>query len=104
MLQGLFDWWNPLGVATAPGEKDVARRGGDGPGTETTVDASEGCSHRELSSLDSAASLTGDEVSDPELLDFLAADHDPAEANPDFKRKLREQLWAMVRDHYMTRQ
>lgn len=33
-----------------------------------------------------------------ELLDFLAADIDPVAADPAFRERLREELWAMVLD------
>lgn len=39
-----------------------------------------------------------DEITEEELLDFLAADLDPVPANPVFKEKLRDALWEMVAD------
>jgi len=36
------------------------------------------------------------EIDPDELLDFLAADHDPIAADPAFREKLREELWALV--------
>jgi hypothetical protein len=39
-----------------------------------------------------------------ELAAFLAADHEPVEADPEFKRKLRDQLWTLVQGNEMTRQ
>lgn len=39
-----------------------------------------------------------DEVTEEELLDFLAADLDPVPADPVFQEKLREELWEMVAD------
>lgn len=102
--RGLFDWWNPVGVAAAPADDSVARDTLDRRGDEPAVDASGTWVHRELASPDAAGGVAEDEVSDQELLEFLAADDDPVEANPTFKRRLREQLWAMIRDNDMTRQ
>ncbi len=41
---------------------------------------------------------------DEELMEFLAADNEPVEADPEFKRKLRDQLWTLVQGNEMTRQ
>ena len=104
MWQGLLDWWNPAGVATVPDDERIAPDGVDRRGSEPAVDASEAWVRRDLVSQEVARSTAEDEVSEQELLDFLAADNDPIEANPAFKRRLREQLWAMIRDDHMTRQ
>lgn len=47
-----------------------------------------------------------DEVDDDdeELAAFLAADYEPVEADPEFKRKLRDQLWSLIQSNEMTRQ
>ena len=39
-----------------------------------------------------------DAQGDPELLEFLASDLDPIPANPEFRERLREELWEMVVD------
>ena len=39
-----------------------------------------------------------DEADEGELLDFLAADLDPVPADPEFRERLREGLWALVQD------
>lgn len=39
-----------------------------------------------------------------ELMEFLAADFEPDEADPEFKRKLRDELWTLVQQNQMTRQ
>lgn len=39
-----------------------------------------------------------DEVTEEELLEFLAADLDPVPADPVFQEKLRDELWEMVED------
>ncbi len=101
--QALLDWWKPAGSAAAPADESVAGDAVDWRGAEPAVDASEGWERRKLFSQDVAGSAAEDEVSDQELLDFLAADNDPVEANPAFKRKLREQLWAMIRENNMSR-
>lgn len=38
------------------------------------------------------------EITDGELLEFLACDLDPTEADPEFREKLKEELWEMVED------
>jgi len=43
------------------------------------------------------------DASDAELLEFIACDDDPIEADPRFKRRLRDQLWAIVQDDRLTR-
>ena len=40
----------------------------------------------------------GDAEGDPELLEFLASDLDPVPVNPEFRERLREELWEMVLD------
>ena len=35
---------------------------------------------------------------DPGLLEFLASDLDPVPVNPEFRERLREELWEMVLD------
>jgi hypothetical protein len=37
-------------------------------------------------------------------MEFLAADYEPDEADPEFKRKLRDQLWTLVQGNELTRQ
>jgi hypothetical protein len=37
------------------------------------------------------------EFSTEELLEFLEADHQPVDADPEFRERLREELWALVR-------
>ncbi len=39
---------------------------------------------------------------DGELLEFLEADVDPVPADPEFRARLREQLWDMVQDGVTT--
>ena len=44
-----------------------------------------------------AAAFTDElEISDAELQEFLEADLEPPQADPEFREQLREQLWAMV--------
>lgn len=50
-----------------------------------------------------AIALEPDELMDPELLDFLSADIAPVSADPEFKERLREQLWAMVIEDDLTK-
>jgi hypothetical protein len=38
------------------------------------------------------------EVDEAELLDFLAADHEPVSADPVFREELRDQLWALIQE------
>ena len=40
----------------------------------------------------------GDAEGDPELLEFLASDLDPVPVDPEFRERLREELWEMVLD------
>ena len=71
--QALLDWWKPAGSAAAPADESVAGDAVDWRGAEPAVDASEGWERRKLFSQDVAGSAAEDEVSDQELLDFLAA-------------------------------
>jgi hypothetical protein len=94
-------------LTSAPADEPVARDAIDSRRADPAVDASGGWVRRELVSqgaAGSSAEAEDDEVSDEELLEFLAADDDRVEANPIFKRKLREQLWAMIRGNDRTRQ
>ena len=43
------------------------------------------------------------EATEEELLEFLAADQEPVEADPKFKASLREQLWELVEEEGGTR-
>jgi hypothetical protein len=43
------------------------------------------------------------EIQDEELEEFLACDLDPVEADPVFKERLREQLWAIVQNEGSAR-
>ena len=45
-----------------------------------------------------------DAAGDSDLMEFLAADFEPVEADPEFKRKLRDELWALVQRDEMPRQ
>ena len=57
-------------------------------------------------SLDTTAEAIVDEadaVSEAELLEFLASDLDPVQADPVFRENLREELWSMVIDQGYAR-
>jgi hypothetical protein len=43
------------------------------------------------------------EIDPDELLEFLAADHDPVAADPVFRDQLRDELWALVESGGVTR-
>ncbi|HPG25783.1 MAG: hypothetical protein H6748_05300 [Spirochaetaceae bacterium] len=61
--------------------------GGDGIGSRTQRPPRE----------DVEGVLTLDEARDEaELLEFLASDLDPVSPDPDFRERLREELWALV--------
>ena len=47
---------------------------------------------------------SGIDPTDEELMEFLAADYEAVEADPEFKRKLRDQLWTLVQRNQLTRQ
>ena len=102
--QGLLDWWNPAGSASAPADERVPGDAAGWRGADPALDASGGWVRWELVSQGAAGTTAEEEVSDDELLEFLAADDDPVEADPAFKRRLREQLWAMIRANNQTRQ
>ena len=102
--QGLVEWWKSTGAAATSADERVTGEPGERRDAEPAVDVAERWVHRELVSQDAAPPTADDEVSDEELHEFLAADHDPVEADPAFKRKLREQLWAMISDNDPTRQ
>ena len=110
--QGLLDWWKP---ARAPAGDDDGRfreseherqadRDPPAPGAELA--AARGWQTRPLDEAD-ASPLDGEgegEPLDQELAEFLAADLDPVEADPEFKRRLRKQLWDLIQESSLTRQ
>lgn len=61
--------------------------------------------HAEMSTelkMEEIADLTAD-VSAEELQQFLAADGFDVPFDPDFKERLREQLWSLVRNRFSPR-
>ena len=105
-MDGLREWWRPGASermpaddsgerSEAPGPEAAGVRKADGPAWQL----------RELASRAAAeASLDDADVSEEDLLEFLAGDIDPIEADPAFKRRLREQLWSLIRENELTRQ
>jgi len=51
-----------------------------------------------------SGSLTDSEATEEELREFLSADYSGVSADPEFERKLRDQLWTLVQDEQLTRQ
>ncbi len=43
------------------------------------------------------------EIDEVELLEFLAADHDPVPVDPAFREQLRDRLWALIQEGAITR-
>jgi hypothetical protein len=43
------------------------------------------------------------EIDEAELLEFLAADEDPVQADPEFRDELRDRLWTLVHEGAFTR-
>ena len=129
--QGLLDWWNP---PTAPSvnatvDPSLGSRGGSlgarsnasvEPDRKVEFDRAAHSQSAERSPLvvsqDSETPKRAHLVdvsrrdpdqmdpTDEELMEFLAADHEPVEADPEFKRKLRDQLWTLVQGNELTRQ
>jgi len=88
--RGLLEWWRPSRRSDAKPDREVSSE----PGWQ----------HYELASDPGGASLLADdEATEEELREFLAADFDPIEADPDFKEELREQLWSLIREGGLAR-
>ena len=55
-------------------------------------------------SMDTTANGAPDaEITEAELQDFLAADYEPVEADPDFRSRLRDDLWSMIQENELSR-
>ena len=126
--QGLLNWWNPPAApsvnaaASAPVDTQVNNRsegpvngiGVVGNDRSTNLQASEYKpvpATREYQTPKRAhlvdVSRRATDAADPtdeELMEFLAADYEPVAADPEFKRKLRDQLWTLVQGNELTRQ
>jgi hypothetical protein len=120
--QGLLEWWNPPGAgsagapgppavrgsANAPGGVEIDRHGDSQASEPTPLPATatrESETPKRARLVDVSRRAT-DEIdsTDEELMEFLAADHEPVAADPEFKRKLRDQLWTLVQGNELTRQ
>ena len=126
--QGLLDWWDPararqeglkgLGAGAALPSQDSLtapprRASQHAPAPESVPsapgvisDVRDGWIQRSLSPPRAAEGepTACDDATEEELLEFLSADYASTQADPEFKRKLREQLWALVQHDEMTRQ
>lgn len=93
-----------LGTFAAVGKRLFPRAAALADGSATPV---EGVVARADGSAADSLSFEGvgfdEEVTEEELLDFLAADLDPVPADPVFREKLREELWEMVSDGQVGR-
>jgi hypothetical protein len=104
--QGWLDWWRPRGSEESRPDGSSVREKADSPEPEPSTLGSSGWSLRRFEAqepVDLGINHEGD-VSDAELLEFLACDDDPTQADPGFKRRLKDQLWAIVQEDRLTRQ
>lgn len=83
MWQGVLDWLRSPSDRGAVRGPDASRCA-DLPGEGTGAIAAE--------------AVLRTEFAEAELLDFMAADLDPVQADPVFREQLREELWTLVQD------
>jgi hypothetical protein len=113
--QGLLDWWNPpgdsAGIASASSDCGIEiERSAHSHSAHTAERTPPGVAQKSETSkrahLVDVSRRDTDTIdpTDEELMEFLAADHEPVEADPEFKRKLRDQLWTLVQGNELTRQ
>lgn len=129
--QGLLDWWNPPGAPSVSASADPSLDSvGRSPGAsgnpfvepDPTVEidraahspsverapllVSQKPETAKRAHLVDVSRRDADPIdpTDEELMEFLAADYEPVEADPEFKRKLRDQLWTLVQGNELTRQ
>ncbi len=105
---GLRDWWRPgpaSDAAVSGAETGPASGPADAVDEPASTEDGPAWQIRELAARAAAeASMDDADVSEEDLLEFLAGDIDPVEADPAFKRRLREQLWSLIRENELTRQ
>ena len=99
--QGFLDWLRPVDhhVSASQRAMNPARASSDLVAPLALI---HGTSTSELAGEMSADQATG-EIDEGELLEFLAADHDPVPADAAFREQLRDQLWAFVQGGALTR-
>lgn len=115
LFQGFIDWWKP------PEDASKGRQQVDSVETQASEtglpwssdERSSEPSHwttQDMVTLQAQEVSAGraedllESVTEEELLDFLAADREPVEADPVFKSRLREQLWTMIQEDKLPKQ
>lgn len=132
LWQGLLDWWKPVIATSSKLDETGVERGDTPPArsarhlidvsapapaadaedvtngsvTDASDDSDETAAVADLARVIQMSPEVASEIdaADEELLEFLAADYAPVEADPEFKRKLREQLWTLLQRDELTRQ
>lgn len=108
--QGLSGWWRAASSDTAADDraKESTDRVRDASAETSSYSVTQSADAENVSESPSTRSRKPEprdfDSTDPELLEFLAADIEPAAADPEFKRKLRDQLWTLIQSNQMPRQ
>ncbi len=100
--RGFVDWLRPIDdevSASAPRHTNALSSAIVLGGPSTLSERGTAMSHLpgEMFGGNFAGEVTS-EVDEAELLDFLAADHEPVSADPVFREELRDQLWALIQE------
>jgi hypothetical protein len=103
--QGFMDWLRPVDREASASQHALNPAGvsTDLVASWTSTDSSTGGTLSGEPAREIFADETAYEIDEDELLDFLAADHDPIPADPVFREQLRDELWALVREGAITR-
>ena len=82
--QGFLDWFRPVAR-----EASMSQKAHRPPSAVNRMGSSIGSG---------AEAVCAADMSEGDLLEFLAADLDPVPADPVFREDLRERLWSLVQD------
>jgi hypothetical protein len=99
--RGFLDWLRPVEHKISASRQIVnSDEAQTDPGGSSMRTA--GTMNRQVFTADPAGHNSSDdavcEIDEGELLEFLAADYDPASADPVFRERLRDELWALVQE------
>lgn len=96
--QDFLDWLRRVGREVAASPQPLNRAVISSDRVEPLI--SRGAAGASSGDLAAIATVLADEaeqeIDEVELLEFLAADHDPVQADPEFRERLRDRLWALV--------